>query len=374
MINVLVYALPNRSGGGLSVIENLYYDLRKNAEQIPDIHWFFIMGIDALESTSNITVKNEEGALKTWLHRYYFNKVKLKQFVQEKDIKAIVSINMGVIGIDIPHIISFHNVLPFYPCDKEVFDDYRGMIKQWIINREILKSVKEAEYVIVPSRWVKEKLVSECGLKEERICVSPIALPEIQELADTVADYQAGDSHRHEFIYPASGFPYKNHRVIVEAVKILQAKGIENYRVRFSGITSAGKTIKDIQSDIVANHLPIELYGDSSKKELVEVYKNGTLVFPSKIETDGFPLLESMACGGYILAADLPYAREALEHYSNYALFAPDNAVELANLMVNAMENKMRKDAADRIVNFERSKVLVPMIRKIANNNLCRNE
>lgn len=364
MTNVLVYALPNRSSGGLSVIENLYYDLKENAEKFPDIHWFFIMGINALESTSNITVMNEDGALKTWLHRYWFNKVKLKKFVKEKNIKVVISINMGVAGVDAPSIISFHNVLPFYPCNQEMFDDFYWMVKQRIINREILNSVKRAIFVIVPSRWVKEILVDRFGVKEQRVCVSPIALPEIQKLSEET-EIPETDMLRHEFIYPASGFPYKNHRVIVEAAKILQSKGIENYRVRFSGMTGEGKTIKVIRSDIAANHLPIEFCGSLSKKDLVAAYRKGILVFPSKIETDGFPLLESMACGGYILAADLPYAREALEHYSNYELFDPDNAIALAKLMAIAMEHKRRNAPSDRAVNFERSKVLVPMIRNI---------
>ena len=81
----------------------------------------------------------------------------------------------------------------------------------------------------------------------------------------------------------------------------------------------------------------------------MERYEDGVLLFPSKIETDGFPLLESMACGGFILAADLPYAREALAGYERCALFDPDDAEQLKDRMKQVIENGVQRSGSGRV-------------------------
>ncbi len=373
MINVLVYALPNRTSGGYSVVANLYEDVKIHKDSFPDIHWFFIVGTDGFESTDNITVINDSWALSSYFHRLYYNIILMSRFVKEHDIKVVISLNMKVTGLTVPSIISLHNVLPLYKCGSEVFDNKRDIIKQSIINHMINKSLRAAEHIIVPSKWIKEALVSGYSIAEDRISVSPISTPEIGRLLSqdiSSDDCCAADSQygQYEFIYPASGYPYKNHRVIVDAVKQLLAKGINNFRVRFAGNVGNGKTICAIQEEINRNDLPIEFCGNLSKDELAKSYREGTLLFPSKIETDGFPLLESMSCGGYIIAADLPYAREALSDYNNYALFNPDDVIRLADLMCDSIKTNMgcKPELVNALTKMPRSSVIVPMIRSLA--------
>ena len=375
MINVLVYALPNRNSGGYSVVKNLYEDIKTH--DYPDIHWFFIVGMSEFESTDTITVYNEEWAVKTYFHRYYFNTVKLKRFVKKHDIKAVISLNMGISGIDVPSIISLHNVLPFYHCDSNVFDDKRDMIKQSIINKMIVNSLKRAYCIIVPSHWIKNTLMQKFGIKEERIVVSPIIVPEIAALLKRKENTE-GVEHSNSitddnnklvsFIYPSSGFPYKNHAVIVRAVEKLKQERVENYCVRFAGNVGNGATMQGIKRIIEEDQLPIEFSGLLSKEELAIAYREGVLLFPSKIETDGFPLLESMACGGYIIASNLDYAKEALHNYDNYDLFDPDDAEELSSLMKKIIDignppQSAHTGAEDLL---PRTEVIVPVLRKIA--------
>ncbi len=375
MINVLVYALPNRNSGGYSVIRNLYEDIKTH--NYPNIHWFFIVGMDGFENTDSITVYNEEWALKTYLHRYFYNIVKVKEFVKEHDIEAVISLNMGVSGLKIPSIISLHNVLPFYRCDSSVFDRRKDMVKQAVINRIIIKSLKQAEYIIIPSNWIKRELMSKLEIEEDRIIISSIIVPEVAALLDEerfVVKYDDKKNHIVSFIYPSSGFPYKNHTVIINAAKKLKQQGIDNYYIKLAGDVGNGMTIQKLKKEIMQNNLPIDFCGPLSKEELVKAYQERVLLFPSKIETDGFPLLESMACGGYIIASNLEYAREALQNYDNYDLFEPDDENELSDLMKKVINSgNLPRSVHVGIENVKsRSEVIVPILRSIANKNSDR--
>ena len=367
-MTALVYALPNTSSGGLSVVRNLYEDVRAHRETYPDIHWFFITGTDGFEDAENITVINASRARGSYARRFLFNVVEVRRFVREHDITAIVSLNMRVSCSDAPSIISLHNVLPLYRCGSEVFDSRRDMLKHALANALIVRSLRRAACVIVPSVWIRDALVERFGVDAGRIRVSPVILPEIEALARRRGggDRKPARPGYAEFIYPATGYPYKNHRLVVEAARRLKREGADFF-VRFSGNVGDGKTIRALREEIAAEALPIEFCGLLSREELVERYEDGVLLFPSKIETDGFPLLESMACGGFILAADLPYAREALAGYERCALFDPDDAEQLKDRMKQVIENGVQRSGSGRVAEAPpRSAVIVPALRSIA--------
>lgn len=368
MINVLVYVLPNRSGGGYSVVRNLYEDIK--AHDYPDIHWYFIVGTPGLESCKKITIVDESRSVRSYLKRSCYENYKLKSFVKKHNIEVVLSLNVGMASIKLPSIVSLHNVLPFYRCDSLVFDRKIDMLKQRIINWKIIKSLKKADYVIVPSNWIRKKLVDGFGIAEGRIIVSPMATP---EMAHVEIDIDRGGECNSitRFIYPASGFPYKNHSVIIEAAKLLKQEGINNYYILLSGNVGNGATIQKLRREIEENDLPINFCGLLPEIELLKVYKRGVLIFPSKIETDGFPLLECMACGGYIIAADIDYAREALQNYDNYDLFDADRAEDLKTIMKKVINNGMVPKSRKSIVRdvIPRTEVIVPLVRSIMGKN-----
>ena len=69
----------------------------------------------------------------------------------------------------------------------------------------------------------------------------------------------------------------------------------------------------------------------------MEYYTKGTLVFPSYIESFGYPMAEARQVGTLVLAADTPFAREVLADYKNAYFFDPFKPEELASLMGNAI-------------------------------------
>ena len=378
-MNLLVYALPNTNSGGLSVVTNLYEDVKRHRGLYPDVHWFFIVGTEGFSDTENITIVNESWALKTYFHRWYYNTICVRKFVKENKITAVISLNVLVTGLKTPSIICMHNVLPLYRCNHSVFDKKTDIIKQAVRNMMMVNSWKRADYIIVPSLWIAKALVKRFNIRRANIMINPISILEVSRFADqtkiNVMEYREGGKKM--FIYPSSGFPYKNHRVIVEASKRLKKQGIENYYIRFTGNVGNERTIRGIRKEISRWNLPIEFCGLLPKEELIKAYKSGVLIFPSKIETDGFPILESMSCGAYIIASNRAYAQEALAGYDNYDLFEPDDSFRLAELMEAAIKGRKKKNEKideeesnamkkNRKQDKTRIEVIIPLARMLA--------
>ena len=133
------------------------------------------------------------------------------------------------------------------------------------------------------------------------------------------------------FFYPAGADLYKNHDLVIAACKLLAGEGITDYRVIFTlpreGDPDAERIIR------AARGLPIEFVGSLPHETVWEYYSGTVLLFPSYLETCGLPLVEARAAGAWILASDLPFAREVLEGYPNKAFFPYDGAEVLAQQM-----------------------------------------
>jgi O16-antigen biosynthesis glucosyltransferase len=70
------------------------------------------------------------------------------------------------------------------------------------------------------------------------------------------------------------------------------------------------------------------------------------LVFPSKLETWGLPLSEGAFFNKWIIAADLPYARETLRDYRKALFFDPDSTDDLMTKIRECTQ--LLKGAGDR--------------------------
>ena len=344
-MNVIVYAIASRSGGALSVLSDFYKEVTENADKYKDITWYFTLSTQAFEETENVKIIKNEWAVKTWFHRVYFNLVTVNKIIKEHDIKAIVSLqNMRVMGTKIPNIVCLHNVLPLYKCDAKMLDNVKQRMKQLLVNRGIVNSLKKAHRVMVASQWIKEELMSQFGIDEKKVVVSPLIIPEAGEKVADVTDMEKTDGKKVSFFYPASAFPYKNHMVILKACKILKEKYNKQFDVEFTIEANQGKTAAKLYEYATQNELPVSFLGNLPREVILQSYLNKVLLFPSKIENDAMPLIECIQYNGYVLAADLPYARDVLDAYPNKKYFGADDAESLALYMNELIEHNIPKN------------------------------
>jgi len=158
---------------------------------------------------------------------------------------------------------------------------YRKLVYGWTVRRSRL--------VVTISHHGARTLVERLGVPEE--CVRPIHLG-----IDHTRFHPSEDKRDDFLLYPALGWPHKNHARLFDAFAVLRERypQLELVLTGYEGKAPAG----------------VRALGRVSSEELVRLYRTAAaLVFPSLYEGFGQPPLEAMACGCPVAcssAASLP--------------------------------------------------------------------
>lgn len=128
-------------------------------------------------------------------------------------------------------------------------------------------------------------------------------------------------------IYPAAGYPHKNHALLA------RVEPQANWPVE-------GLTVTLSQEANPAPRLSwLRCSGFLSSDQMIEAYSQvDALLFLSKEESYGFPLVEAMFVGLPIVCPDLPYAHTLCGEQAIY--FDPDSPDSLCQAM-NALKSKL---------------------------------
>lgn len=335
-MRILVLDVPAVDSGALSILEQFHKDVCMNASQ--EDEWFFVVSIPKLKNQKNVKVMRYPWIKKSWFHRLYFDTFVIKKIIDEMHIDYVFSLQNTIVrNVKIPQIMYLHQALPFVDKKYKFFENTRFWIYQNIISKIIINSAKNAESVIVQTEWFKKCLVR-LGIEEDKIKKNH---PQIDMNLDCVETNLKSTNH---FIYPATAFSYKNHEIIIEACKILEDKGVE-YKVYFTITEEDNKLAKILKDQIEKYKLKIDLIGKKNKSDLIELYQESTLLFPSYIETFGLPLLEARMLSRIIVASNTPFAKEVLENYENAYFFDAEDAEALSKYMQKVILGEIqRKD------------------------------
>lgn len=204
------------------------------------------------------------------------------------------------IDLDVPAVLNVHDLQHrhypqyFTPTERD--------------NRESWwsASARRADAVLASTRFVAADLRREWGLSESKLVVAhppvdPFFLqpPDAADLRDFRRRMQMG---RTVFIYPASDWPHKNHRRLLEAMNTLEIPDAQLFLTGFSpGRSSLPKTVESMGlRDCV------RMLGRVSREDLRRLYHCATaVVLPSEFEASSFPLMEAMACGCPVAASNV---------------------------------------------------------------------
>lgn len=132
----------------------------------------------------------------------------------------------------------------------------------------------------------------------------------------------------YDFVYVASGEPHKNHRQLVEAWCLLAEQNLfpslcltldENVSVELCAWIDEKKN----------NYgLKLKNVGFLPHDQVLEFYSQvRALIYPSRFEAFGLPLIEASQAGLPVLSAELDYVRDVLDPEQT---FDPDSSVSIA--------------------------------------------
>ena len=141
-----------------------------------------------------------------------------------------------------------------------------------------------------------------------------------------------------DFVYVASGEPHKNHQLLIEAWCLLAAEGqfpslcLTLDKFRFVLLCDFIEEMQQLYSVKITN------VGVLFQHDVLDLYrKSGAVVYPSKFESFGLPLIEARQAGLPVLASELDYVRDVLDPEQT---FDPNSPMSIAR----AVKRFMRVD------------------------------
>jgi glycosyltransferase involved in cell wall biosynthesis len=219
--------------------------------------------------------------------------------------------NVQILYIHNPHLV-----------DK--IDNVKSYISAYILKRNL----KFVNLVVVQTDTMKSKFLAKYKSfsGECRVVSLP---PPIWCIEHEFKKIVSAPGSPLRCFYPALDYPHKNHQLLGEFLKINRSLDFQ-----FS------LTVEDsVFPDLV--HEAVNFLGKLSTDNILLNYEqNDVLLFLSKRESYGLPLVEAMSCGLLILAPDLAYARELCGDEAIY--FDPDDIDSLHNALILA---KQRRDS-----------------------------
>jgi glycosyltransferase involved in cell wall biosynthesis len=310
---VAVNATALDKSGALTILKQFI----KHASSDSRYHYFCFVpyGLN-LQKSNNITYV--EVSKLNWFKRilwdsYNFRK-KLK--IHGVDAVKVISLQNTSINIDKEQIIYLHQPLPFSSVRWSFFkkEQFKLFLYKHFYKIFILLFVNKNTIFVVQTDWMKSALCSTSNINKNKVHVIK---PDI-ELPNVVFEDNRKEVARknHTLIYPATPLFYKNHQIVLDALKIMKAKSrFSNikFQVTFKENEYPSFTALVSKYGLIDN---IDYLGTIPYKELIQQYQSASIVlFPSYVETFGLPLAEGASLRKPVLCSDLPFSRDVLNGY-----------------------------------------------------------
>jgi glycosyltransferase involved in cell wall biosynthesis len=188
---------------------------------------------------------------------------------------------------------------------------YRRLVYGWTVRR--------SQIVITISEHARAGLIERLGLEPERVRAIHLGIDHERFRPGP------GDETREDFLlYPALGWPHKNHARLFEAFALLRARrpGLRLVLTGYTGPAPAG----------------VEARGRVPADELLSLYRRAAaLVFPSLYEGFGQPPLEAMACGCPVACSNAASLPEVVGNAAR--LFEPESPEDMAAAVEDVLDD-----------------------------------
>jgi len=199
------------------------------------------------------------------------------------------------LGAALPYVLTIHDV------QYRTYPEYFSRQKRIYLGAMIGRSVRRATMVAVPSEYVRTSVIDSFGAAPDRVGVvphgfEPALLTDITDEPDLRQRYALGDGP--VIVYPAVTHHHKNHQFLID----LLASSWRDPDLRLVLIGGSGTADAVVRAATDPRIRRLGRVPPADRNGLLQMA--AALVFPSRYEGFGAPLIEAMALGCPVIAAN----------------------------------------------------------------------
>ena len=333
MAIIVINATAIKSSGALTLL-NSYIEYIQNDNSNK---YYLFTTLDTYIDRKNIKIIRVRQ--NSWIKRILWDEGGLYRYCINKKIEPelIISLqNTCTLYPKIPQLVYYHQLIPLVKYNWNILKKSEFILflysKFYIF---FVKRNSEKAFYCVQLKFIKNLLISKLSnIDKERVRIIKPNIPDVN--TDNINKIMLKEKE-FLFFYPSTLYSYKNHRIIIEALVLLKRNSNEVLN-KIKILFTIDKLDNRLMKIIKKNELDevVVFIGSIKYEEVLSYYKSvNALIFPSRIETFGLPLIEAAAFGLPIICSDLPYANEVLEEYKNVHFVDPENQEKWADEICN---------------------------------------
>lgn len=287
----IIYAVGIHSEGGLNILNKFMN--KSNSDVI-----FY------LDKRLKIQKKKNYHFINSHMLFRLFHLVSLKFKLNRKDHILFLNGLPPIIKFNCEVSVAFQNANIFRSFYKIKFVD-------WIFSKDFLRNITFLLGKKNVDNWFVFSPVSQKILNKELNKYTNIKIINVLSEFSNFIKSNSLD-HQYDFIYPASGLKHKNHSLLFEILVQLSKEGVYPKVL----ITLEQKYLEQINFYNFKKKygLKIDNYFEKNQNIFLNIYKEcKCLLYLSKNETIGLPILEANKYGLFTIAPDLDYSSQFIE-------------------------------------------------------------
>ena len=334
---ILIDGTMARGGGGFTYLVNILPQLIAQAPE----HRFCVLLRNERLASSLAPAANLEIALRpeaNWLERLFFTYRELPRIVREWGADLHFSAGeTAPLRAPCPMIASLRNPIIYTTLDCGL--SYKQIWRMRVLRGVSRMSARSCDRILFVSadsaRWIGDSV----GVPEKKRTVVHHGI----DAAAWSRGAFAAAPRTNDILYVSSIYWHKNAIRLVEAYTMLARRREVGDLLLIGDVQQqdCGEELARVRARAGDLAERIHVLGEVPYAEIRSYYaRAGLFVFPSYLESFGHPLLEAMAMGLPIVAADIPVFRELAGDAAIYA--DPFDAEALAAAMEEALCTPMR--------------------------------
>lgn len=325
-MKLLINALSARLGGGQTYIINLLKYLPK------DVKLYIILpcSLELPVDNSNIIRIPSNKYLNSPIYRAIWEKLVLPNILSKLNIDILFCPG-GLINTKPPNgcltVTMFRNMIPFDPVQRSRFPMGYMRIRNWLLERSMLKSMINADLLIFISNYAKGVIENQVKQPLKRTVVIPHGISEQFRVLDEDSVKRPKWLPNSEYLLYVSHFDvYKSQVEVVQAFALLKKRRSVKEKLLLVGPFYSEKYTRQVKQEIVKLNLgnDVILTGPVHYSELPYVYYHSkVIIYASQCENCPNILLEALGAGRPIVCSDIlpmpEFGKDAVLYFSPYS-------------------------------------------------------